>query len=281
MIGYRQAHPSTCCRSSTAARRSGWPSRTCQKRRQAAGGQARGEDLSRLCPRHARGLEGPLRAPGRRRRAHGVRPPPRISAVVDRDGNMVTLTQTLLSLFGARIVLPGTGILMNNGMNWFDPVPGGPELHRAGPPRPRQLRAGHHDRGAAPRRPSAAAAAGASCPPCSSCSPCRPISASTSSRHSTPRASTCRAWRWWWPTGACRRRRIDALAAEFATVVAEPVEYPFPFTIAGAVRRVGRDERRRDRAAAPLVRGRQRGRRLAPVGRHTPISLLGFGIRIC
>ena len=46
--------------------------------------------------------------------------------VVDRDGNMVTLTQTLLSLFGARIVLPGTGILMNNGINWFDPRPGGP-----------------------------------------------------------------------------------------------------------------------------------------------------------
>jgi gamma-glutamyltranspeptidase/glutathione hydrolase len=47
-------------------------------------------------------------------------------AVVDRDGNIVTLTQTLLSLFGSRIVLPGTGILMNNGINWFDPRPGGP-----------------------------------------------------------------------------------------------------------------------------------------------------------
>ena len=47
-------------------------------------------------------------------------------AVVDRDGNIVTLTQTLLSLFGSRIVLPGTGILMNNGINWFDPRAGGP-----------------------------------------------------------------------------------------------------------------------------------------------------------
>ncbi len=46
--------------------------------------------------------------------------------VVDRDGNMVALTQTLLSLFGARVVLPSTGILMNNGVNWFDPRPGGP-----------------------------------------------------------------------------------------------------------------------------------------------------------
>lgn len=46
--------------------------------------------------------------------------------VVDREGNIVTLTQTLLSLFGARIVLPTSGILMNNGVNWFDPRPGGP-----------------------------------------------------------------------------------------------------------------------------------------------------------
>lgn len=47
-------------------------------------------------------------------------------SVVDRDGNMVTLTQTLLTLFGSRIVLPQSGILMNNGINWFDPTPGGP-----------------------------------------------------------------------------------------------------------------------------------------------------------
>ncbi len=47
-------------------------------------------------------------------------------AVIDRDGNVVTLTQTLLSLFGARIILPQSGILMNNGINWFDPRAGGP-----------------------------------------------------------------------------------------------------------------------------------------------------------
>jgi gamma-glutamyltranspeptidase/glutathione hydrolase len=46
--------------------------------------------------------------------------------VVDRDGNMVAVTQTLLSVFGSRLVLPSTGILMNNGIMWFDPRPGLP-----------------------------------------------------------------------------------------------------------------------------------------------------------
>ncbi len=47
-------------------------------------------------------------------------------AVVDRNGMMVTLTQTLLSVFGSKLVLPSTGILMNNGLYWFDPEPGRP-----------------------------------------------------------------------------------------------------------------------------------------------------------
>ena len=46
--------------------------------------------------------------------------------VIDRRGNMVALTQTLLSVFGSKIVLPETGILMNNGIMWFDPRPGAP-----------------------------------------------------------------------------------------------------------------------------------------------------------
>jgi gamma-glutamyltranspeptidase / glutathione hydrolase len=47
-------------------------------------------------------------------------------SVVDREGNMAAVTQTLLSTFGSRYVLPQTGITMNNGIMWFDPTPGGP-----------------------------------------------------------------------------------------------------------------------------------------------------------
>ncbi|HSN39181.1 MAG TPA: gamma-glutamyltransferase, partial [Burkholderiales bacterium] len=46
--------------------------------------------------------------------------------IIDRHGNMVALTQTLLSVFGSKVVLPQTGILMNNGIMWFDPRPGLP-----------------------------------------------------------------------------------------------------------------------------------------------------------
>jgi gamma-glutamyltranspeptidase / glutathione hydrolase len=45
---------------------------------------------------------------------------------IDREGTIAALTTTLLSSFGSRYVLPGTGILMNNGVMWFDPRPGRP-----------------------------------------------------------------------------------------------------------------------------------------------------------
>jgi gamma-glutamyltranspeptidase / glutathione hydrolase len=46
--------------------------------------------------------------------------------VLDGQGTMVSLTQTLLSAFGSKILSPRTGILLNNGIMWFDPRPGGP-----------------------------------------------------------------------------------------------------------------------------------------------------------
>lgn len=47
-------------------------------------------------------------------------------SVVDRHGNLCAVTQTLLSIFGSRVVSPSTGVLLNNGVMWFDPEPGKP-----------------------------------------------------------------------------------------------------------------------------------------------------------
>ncbi|HQY32023.1 MAG TPA: gamma-glutamyltransferase, partial [Thermomicrobiales bacterium] len=47
-------------------------------------------------------------------------------SVIDRNGMAVATTQTLLSLWGSGFTVPGTGILMNNGMMWFDPQAGRP-----------------------------------------------------------------------------------------------------------------------------------------------------------
>ena len=47
-------------------------------------------------------------------------------SVVDRAGNLCAVTQTLLSVFGSRVVSPSTGIPLNNGIMWFDPEPGKP-----------------------------------------------------------------------------------------------------------------------------------------------------------
>jgi gamma-glutamyltranspeptidase/glutathione hydrolase len=44
--------------------------------------------------------------------------------VADDRGNIVTSTQTINSLFGARFMVPGTGIVPNNYMHLFDPHPG-------------------------------------------------------------------------------------------------------------------------------------------------------------
>ena len=66
--------------------------------------------------------------PSRRRRKAA----PRTSRSCDADGTMVAMTTTLLSSMGSRVVLPQTGMLMNNGVMWFDPASGPAELDRAG-----------------------------------------------------------------------------------------------------------------------------------------------------
>jgi gamma-glutamyltranspeptidase / glutathione hydrolase len=44
--------------------------------------------------------------------------------VVDAERNMVACTSTLGELFGSAVVARGTGMVLNNGMTWFDPEPG-------------------------------------------------------------------------------------------------------------------------------------------------------------
>ena len=44
----------------------------------------------------------------------------------DAEGNTVAMTTTLMSSIGSRVLLPQSGVLLNNGMMWFDPRPGMP-----------------------------------------------------------------------------------------------------------------------------------------------------------
>jgi gamma-glutamyltranspeptidase/glutathione hydrolase len=143
-----------------------------------------------------------------------------------------------LSLFGARIVLPGTGILMNNAINWFDPVPGG--VNSIAPSR----------RGLANYAPAVMTGEGATIG-----------IGGSGGRRIIPAVFQLLAMSADFGFNleqALHQPRIDvsgsdvvvadrrmpqeliaALAAEFAVVLAEPVEYPFPYTIASAVRRDG------------------------------------------
>ena len=45
-------------------------------------------------------------------------------SIIDRDRNMVACTQTAVAHFGSGVVVPGTGILLSNGMTVFNPMPG-------------------------------------------------------------------------------------------------------------------------------------------------------------
>jgi gamma-glutamyltranspeptidase/glutathione hydrolase len=46
--------------------------------------------------------------------------------VCDAEGTTVAMTTTLMSSMGSRVLLPKTGVVLNNGMMWFDPRPGSP-----------------------------------------------------------------------------------------------------------------------------------------------------------
>ncbi|MBL8700756.1 MAG: gamma-glutamyltransferase [Alphaproteobacteria bacterium] len=61
--------------------------------------------------------------------AEGARPLPPFAGTTqicaaDRDGNVAALITSLGSAFGSLVAVPGTGILLGNAMQWFDPRPG-------------------------------------------------------------------------------------------------------------------------------------------------------------
>lgn len=51
--------------------------------------------------------------------------------LADGEGAVVSLTQTILDLFGARMVDPTTGVVLNDAMTYFDPRPGAVNRVRA------------------------------------------------------------------------------------------------------------------------------------------------------
>jgi gamma-glutamyltranspeptidase/glutathione hydrolase len=46
--------------------------------------------------------------------------------VADGEGNLIAMTQTINELFGSKVTVPGTGLLLNNTQALFDPHPGQP-----------------------------------------------------------------------------------------------------------------------------------------------------------
>ena len=103
--------------------------------------QVRAPWAALLSPARARAAAARIeRAGARRQRSRGRGRGPRRGAgdcttqvcVIDRDRRMVSLTHTAVGLFGSKVVVPGTGVLLANGMLWFDPEPGRPNSIAAG-----------------------------------------------------------------------------------------------------------------------------------------------------
>jgi gamma-glutamyltranspeptidase / glutathione hydrolase len=73
----------------------------------------------RTLPSERYGTGGTLRAPDRSGGTSHI-------AVVDTDGNAASLTTTINTAFGARLLVEGTGLLLNNEMDDFSTRPGAP-----------------------------------------------------------------------------------------------------------------------------------------------------------
>ena len=57
-------------------------------------------------------------------------------SIADKHGNMVCVTQSLGSVFGSGVVVPGTGVCLNNFLYWADVNPKSPNRVKQGDPMP-------------------------------------------------------------------------------------------------------------------------------------------------
>lgn len=78
------------------------------------------QDYARACQARLRDVAQPGETPRRGHESHDTTH----MTVADRDGNVVAATHTLNGLFGARFMVPGTGMMPNNYMMNYDPHPG-------------------------------------------------------------------------------------------------------------------------------------------------------------
>jgi gamma-glutamyltranspeptidase/glutathione hydrolase len=53
-------------------------------------------------------------------------------SIADREGNLICITQSLGSPFGSGVVVPGTGLCLNNFLYWADVQPGSPNRSKPG-----------------------------------------------------------------------------------------------------------------------------------------------------
>src|SRR6185437_3171415 len=157
-------------------------------------------------------------------------------SVVDRAGNMVALTNTLLSYFGSKVLLPKTGVLMNNGMMWFDPTPGRANSIAAGRRPLANMCPLIATRGGVPWLALGACGGRRIIPAVTQLTSfCVDFDMSLETAFATPRLDASTA------SVVCDERLgpdiIAALAARLPVEVVEPTVYPAPFAIPSAVMR--------------------------------------------
>ncbi|MCA1476653.1 gamma-glutamyltransferase family protein [Bradyrhizobium sp. NBAIM08] len=71
-------------------------------------------------------------------------------SIADAEGNLVCMTQSLGSPFGSGVVVPGTGVCLNNHLHWADVQPGSPNLAKPGDALPVTLAPSIATRGSRP-----------------------------------------------------------------------------------------------------------------------------------